>query len=58
MNTIENNPVPTNPLGIDGIEFIEYATTEPLALGAVLERMGFEQVGRHRSREVVLYTQG
>lgn len=58
MNTRENNPVPSNPLGIDGIEFIEYATTEPLALGALLERMGFEQVGRHRSREVVLYTQG
>ena len=58
MNTRENNPSPSNPLGIDGIEFIEYATTEPLALGSLLERMGFEQVGRHRSREVVLYTQG
>jgi 4-hydroxyphenylpyruvate dioxygenase len=58
MSTRENNPAPSNPLGIDGIEFIEYATTEPLALGALLERLGFEQTGRHRSREVVLYTQG
>ena len=58
MKTHENNPEPSNPLGIDGIEFIEYATAEPLALGAVLEIMGFVQVGRHRSREVVLYRQG
>jgi 4-hydroxyphenylpyruvate dioxygenase len=58
MRTRENNPEPSNPLGIDGIEFIEYVTAEPLALGGVLEQMGFVQVGRHRSREVVLYRQG
>ncbi|NVM74382.1 4-hydroxyphenylpyruvate dioxygenase [Duganella sp. SG902] len=58
MKTQENNPLPSNPLGLDGIEFVEYATSEPLALGAVLETMGFVQVGRHRSREVVLYRQG
>lgn len=48
----------TNPLGIDGIEFIEYATTKPQALGQVLEAMGFRPVARHRSREVLLYRQG
>lgn len=58
MKAQENHPEPSNPLGIDGVEFIEYATAEPLALGAVLETMGFVQVGRHRSREVVLYRQG
>lgn len=58
MTVRENNPEPGNPLGMDGIEFIEYATAEPLALGAILENMGFVQVGRHRSREVVLYRQG
>ena len=58
MKTQENNPEPSNPLGIDGIEFIEYTTSEPLALGAILEMMGFVQIGRHRSREVVLYRQG
>src|ERR1041385_5977985 len=47
-----------NPLGLDGIEFIEYATTRPQALGQVLERMGFSPVARHRSREVLLYRQG
>lgn len=47
-----------NPSGLDGIEFIEYATARPLALGHVLELMGFQPVARHRSREVLLYRQG
>jgi 4-hydroxyphenylpyruvate dioxygenase len=47
-----------NPLGLDGIEFIEYATARPQALGQVLEMMGFKPVARHRSREVMLYRQG
>ncbi|MDP3413347.1 MAG: 4-hydroxyphenylpyruvate dioxygenase, partial [Polaromonas sp.] len=49
---------PANPLGLDGIEFIEYATSKPQALGQVLEMMGFRPVARHRSREVLLYRQG
>jgi len=47
-----------NPLGMEGIEFIEYATTRPQALGQVLEMMGFRPIARHRSREVLLYRQG
>ncbi len=47
-----------NPIGLDGIEFIEYATSKPQALGQVLEMMGFKPVARHRSREVLLYRQG
>jgi 4-hydroxyphenylpyruvate dioxygenase len=58
MSIRENNPEPSNPLGMDGIEFIEYATSEPFALGAILEKMGFVQTARHRSREVALYRQG
>jgi 4-hydroxyphenylpyruvate dioxygenase len=49
---------PLNPLGLDGIEFIEFATSKPQALGGVLERMGFRPIARHRSREVELYRQG
>ena len=48
----------SNPLGLEGIEFIEYATSKPQALGQVLEMMGFKPVARHRSREVLLYRQG
>ena len=46
-----------NPIGLDGVEFIEYATSKPQALGQVLEMMGFRPVARHRSREVLLYRQ-
>jgi 4-hydroxyphenylpyruvate dioxygenase len=48
----------SNPLGMEGIEFIEYATSKPQALGQVLEAMGFRPIARHRSREVLLYRQG
>ena len=54
----EPNPEPSNPLGIDGIEFVEYATSQPQALAGVLQMMGFAPVARHRSREVTLFRQG
>ena len=54
----ESVPELSNPLGMDGIEFIEYATSRPQALGQVLESLGFRPVARHRSREVTLYRQG
>jgi 4-hydroxyphenylpyruvate dioxygenase len=47
-----------NPAGFDGIEFIEYSTRQPQALGQVLEMIGFRPIARHRSREVLLYRQG
>ncbi|MCM5680376.1 4-hydroxyphenylpyruvate dioxygenase [Schlegelella sp. S2-27] len=47
-----------NPIGLDGVEFVEYATQKPQALGQVLEMMGFRLTARHRSREVLLYRQG
>jgi len=54
----ERLPEPSNPLGIDGIEFVEYATSQAQAFGALLQKLGFAQVARHRSREVTLYRQG
>ena len=58
MAVEERLPEPSNPLGLDGIEFIEYASWQPQAFGALLQKMGFAAVARHRSREVVLYRQG
>jgi 4-hydroxyphenylpyruvate dioxygenase len=56
MTTIsENLPSPSNPMGVCGIEFIEFATSAPLALGALLAQFGFVATARHRSREVMLY---
>ncbi|MBK9676914.1 MAG: 4-hydroxyphenylpyruvate dioxygenase [Betaproteobacteria bacterium] len=59
-NALDREAVPDsrNPLGFDGIEFIEFATSHPQALGGVLEAMGFRPIARHRSREVELYRQG
>jgi len=54
----EDVPEMPNRLGLAGIEYIEYATSRPQALGQVLETMGFRPVARHRSREVTLYRQG
>jgi 4-hydroxyphenylpyruvate dioxygenase len=58
MTIREGNPESSNPLGLDGIEFIEFATSQPQALGKVLQMMGFAPIARHRSREVTLYRQG
>ncbi len=60
LHKVDREAVPETPnrLGLAGIEFIEYATSRPQALGQVLENMGFRPVARHRSREVTLYRQG
>ncbi len=58
MRVQERNPEPSNPLGIDGIEFVEYPTSKPQEFGALLQKMGFAAAARHRSREVMLYRQG
>ena len=58
MATPEPLPEPSNPIGIDGLEFVEYATSKPQEFGALLQKMGSAAVARHRSREVMLYRQG
>jgi 4-hydroxyphenylpyruvate dioxygenase len=58
MTIEEALPEPVNPLGVDGIEFVEYATPRPQEFGALLQKLGFGPVARHRSREVLLYRQG
>lgn len=47
-----------NPMGTDGFEFIEYAAPDPVAMGALFERMGFKAIARHRRKAVTLYRQG
>lgn len=47
-----------NILGVDGLEFVEFATANPESFGGVLEKLGFVRVARHRSRRVFLYRQG
>ncbi|MGH1360886.1 MAG: 4-hydroxyphenylpyruvate dioxygenase [Burkholderiaceae bacterium] len=54
----EDVPENLNWLAMAGIEFVEYSTQRPQALGQVVETFGFRPVARHRSREVTLYRQG
>lgn len=47
-----------NPMGTDGFEFVEYASTEPERLEALFAMLGFRPVARHRSKKVTLWRQG
>jgi 4-hydroxyphenylpyruvate dioxygenase len=47
-----------NPMGLDGFEFVEFASPEPGVLEPVFHALGFEAVARHRSKKVTLYRQG
>ena len=47
-----------NPMGLDGFEFVEFASPEPGVLEGVFEALGFTRVARHRSKDVDLFRQG
>jgi len=47
-----------NPMGLDGFEFVEFASPDPGLLEPVFHVLGFEAVARHRSKQVTLYRQG
>lgn len=51
-------PDQANPLGMAGLEFVEFAAPEPAALEAQLARLGFKAIARHVSKNVTLYRQG
>lgn len=47
-----------NPMGLDGFEFVEFASPSPNVLEPLFEKMGFTLVAHHRSKDVLLYRQG
>ncbi len=47
-----------NPMGLDGFEFVEFASPKPGVLEPVFEMMGFSLIAKHRSKNVELYRQG
>lgn len=47
-----------NPLGLDGFEFVEFASPEKGILEPVFESMGFTHIASHRSKDVHLWRQG
>jgi 4-hydroxyphenylpyruvate dioxygenase len=47
-----------NPLGIAGLEFVEFSSPDSGQLAALFERLGFVPVAQHVSKNVTLYRQG
>jgi 4-hydroxyphenylpyruvate dioxygenase len=47
-----------NPMGLMGFEFVEFSSPVPGVLEPFFEKLGFSEVARHRSKDVVLYRQG
>lgn len=57
-STMESNGTQLeNPLGLDGIEFIEFATPDVPALEQLFFKFGFQKVGQHKRKQVTLYRQ-
>lgn len=48
----------TNPMGLDGFEFVEFTSLEPEVLASQFESMGFTAIAKHKSKDVTLYRQG
>ena len=47
-----------NPMGLEGFEFVEFASPTPGVLEGVFESLGFSKVAVHRSKDVALFRQG
>jgi 4-hydroxyphenylpyruvate dioxygenase len=55
--TDPQNPNP-NPLGLNGFEFVEFTSPDPLAMAAQFEQLGFVPSHRHPSKNITRYKQG
>jgi len=61
MKTTLTTSQPTqhdNPMGLDGFEFVEFASHEPEKLAALFEKLHFTAIAKHRTKQVTLYRQG
>jgi 4-hydroxyphenylpyruvate dioxygenase len=47
-----------NPMGLDGFEFVEFASPDPKVLETTFTLLGFTEVAKHRSKDVTLWRQG
>ncbi len=58
MTHSDKSPKLENPIGLDGMEFIEYATPQPEQLEKLFGQLGFTKIGAHKHKKVSLYAQG
>ena len=54
---MESNINLDNPIGLDGIGFVEFASPQPAALEQLFFQMGFQKIGQHKRKQVTLYRQ-
>ncbi len=55
---METRPVQLeNPLALDGIEFVEYAAPNSAELEQLFVKLGFQKIGVHKRKQVLLYRQ-
>ncbi len=47
-----------NPIGLDGIDFIEYSSPHPERMEALFNQLSFTKIGRHQTKNVDLFYQG
>lgn len=48
----------SNPVGLDGMEFVEFADTDKTELSKIFIAFGFEKVAKHKSKDIELWRQG
>ena len=53
--TVQNQK--DNPVGLDGMEFLEYTSSEPEKLEQFFETMGYTKIAHHKTKNVSLYRQ-
>ncbi|WP_267388254.1 4-hydroxyphenylpyruvate dioxygenase [Sphingomonas sp. GC_Shp_3] len=56
-----NNPPQNsqqNPLGLNGFEFVEFTSPDPVGMGRQLEQIGFTATHRHPAKNITRYKQG
>jgi 4-hydroxyphenylpyruvate dioxygenase len=46
-----------NPLGLDGLDFVEFCAADAAPLERLFVQFGFQKIGQHRRRPVTLYRQ-
>lgn len=47
-----------NPVGLDGVSFLEYSANEPSQMKALFERMGFKEISQVPGKNIRLFRQG
>jgi 4-hydroxyphenylpyruvate dioxygenase len=50
--------VMTNYCELDGMDFMEYGSNDPAALGKMFETLGFTKIAHHKTKNIDLYRQG